>query len=47
MVQKVEMNLVLDQSPLGKECILDKSSCKFLEENGILDKLKDERIKFV
>ena len=28
-------------------CVLDKSTFKFLEEHGLLDKLREERIKFV
>ena len=47
MDQKGVVNLDNVRSPLNKPCVLDKSTLKFLEEIGILDKLKDERIKFL
>ena len=41
------MNQDHARSPLEMACVLDKSTFKFLEVNGLLDKLKEQRIKFV
>ena len=41
------MGLGLVRSPMDYAFGLDKSTLKFLEEQGILEKLEDERIKFV
>ena len=41
------MNSDHARSPLEMACVLDRSTLKFLEEHGLLGKLKEERIKFV